>query len=862
MQRFVYTPRVEAYIHLSSLNRAVDITDDIISGSLTRRLNALSEVQLVLQNKNAKYIDVYPITAMDKIIVRMSRVGQPFQVFAGYIDDHPFYQLYPGPVSLSASCTLKLLQHTYFDPGLPTLTQLFQRFGWLYNPATGELRDGLNEPNRPEDRRGSGAFEGMDIYGGIGDVIAAVLTEPDLGGWSGDHVHILDLPEKFIQNIASLREAADEELGERLDDQAEWLRRLLRASGTASVGDSTGDGNTDVSPVAGTITPVEAAKAVLKAGFKGKTASGEDAAVTAVAVAMAESGLRADVYNGICCWGIFQINIGQPGNFGVHYGKVVQGITINEKSVKDPYANAKFAFDIYKSAGNYFSVPGTMNPWQAHGEGKHRKYLQQAQEAVAQAREELSTTSPGVEGERRKTSNPPDETTTKPKAARENKSSSPIANRLLSIAIGESKKGIHESGDNSGPEIRKYQVVTGTVGLAWCGAFVAWCFREAGLPLHNKIPNMAAVNNITLWGEQNNYTVKRPRPGDIVTFGRDDHVGLVIRVNGNDYDTVEGNSSDGVNRRSRTIDSSAIFIRVPGVGDGDPDAVEDGTADTGGAAEGDDPFVASLQSNLFVLQLQSDSALSWVLRGKRAIANDIPLLNWISTMVEASGRVFTSLPNGDFMAFYPDRFGYFQRTPYFRLSDIEIVDLNINKNDKELTTHLFATGQFMAPADFTGAYNQQTSAVASVEEEAFHYFVNVDSDGRFKKKDNSFDANAFLRRFGARPMPIEAPQIRHRLLLWMYAWMKFTEQWSKQFSATGSFTFMPELFPGGLVAFGDRITMFIEEVTHSFDMDSGFSTTCSLSSPAALDKSFDWMPLNQQKELVGAAARAPQGEFE
>jgi hypothetical protein len=64
-----------------------------------------------------------------------------------------------------------------------------------------------------------------------------------------------------------------------------------------------------------------------------------------------------------------------------------------------------------------------------------------------------------------------------------------------------------------------------------------------------------------------------PQPGDIAVFdwdgGLPDHVGIVIRANGNGIDTVEGNTavgndSDGgeVMRRKRQLSSVAVLGRL------------------------------------------------------------------------------------------------------------------------------------------------------------------------------------------------------------------------------------------------------------------------------------------------------------
>jgi hypothetical protein len=59
-------------------------------------------------------------------------------------------------------------------------------------------------------------------------------------------------------------------------------------------------------------------------------------------------------------------------------------------------------------------------------------------------------------------------------------------------------------------------------------------------------------------------------------------------------------------------------------------------------------------------------------------------------------------------------------------------------------------------------------------------------------------------------------------------------KWSEQFKTTFTFTFMPELFPGGLVAFPDHdLQLYIEEVFHEFSYDGGFTTQANLMAPAA-----------------------------
>jgi hypothetical protein len=108
----------------------------------------------------------------------------------------------------------------------------------------------------------------------------------------------------------------------------------------------------------------------------------------------------------------------------------------------------------------------------------------------------------------------------------------------------------------------------------------------------------------------------------------------------------------------------------------------------------------------------------------------------------------------------------------------------------------------------------------------------ITEDPLFGTRD---DVLAFLQRYGARPLYEAAPFVRSSYFEVFLAWQRFMQAWSRQFLTTFTFTFMPELYPGGLVSFPSHgIQMYVEEVYHSWDMESGFVTQANLSSPAAL----------------------------
>lgn len=82
----------------------------------------------------------------------------------------------------------------------------------------------------------------------------------------------------------------------------------------------------------------------------------------------------------------------------------------------------------------------------------------------------------------------------------------------------------------------------------WCGTFVTWCFKKAGLYSLIKdiedygnlgyVPSYSAyANKKKIWVSAN-----KAKAGDIIIFGSSSHVGLVKSVSGNVITTIEGNT--------------------------------------------------------------------------------------------------------------------------------------------------------------------------------------------------------------------------------------------------------------------------------------------------------------------------------
>ena len=128
------------------------------------------------------------------------------------------------------------------------------------------------------------------------------------------------------------------------------------------------------------------------------------------------------------------------------------------------------------------------------------------------------------------------------------------------VAIAQLQIGLAESpkGSNTGPEIAKFEGRAAAYGEFWCADFVSWVYNAAGSPFSGGQDGgwrIASVDGLQAWLSHNGMWHNGgdgdvPEPGDVVDFRDGGHTGIVEKVEGDTLDTIEGNSSDMVARRS------------------------------------------------------------------------------------------------------------------------------------------------------------------------------------------------------------------------------------------------------------------------------------------------------------------------
>lgn len=272
MKRVVYAPKISAYIKADS--GVFDLTNFITEFNIDRKVNQVSSAELTIRNPhkvwtNRHYKDsitgeskVGPIFhPMDPITIFCTRLqGASVQVFTGYCDSTPYLQLFPNTVTIKASCTLKRLLYTYFDPGLPFMMEYLRTYGWeaqkggtgIINPSAEKNALKKNEKESEQDNT---QVTGGVQYGdsGIGELLFHILV--DIGKWPENSIYIQEMPPQVIELVSNLFEVFKGEAEEGQEEVEEFLSEILSK---VEVAGNTTNEEEGIAPESGEIIGVSA----------------------------------------------------------------------------------------------------------------------------------------------------------------------------------------------------------------------------------------------------------------------------------------------------------------------------------------------------------------------------------------------------------------------------------------------------------------------------------------------------------------------------------------------------------------------------------------------------------------------------
>jgi hypothetical protein len=245
--------------------------------------------------------------------------------------------------------------------------------------------------------------------------------------------------------------------------------------------------------------------------------------------------------------------------------------------------------------------------------------------------------------------------------------------------------------------------------------------------------------------------------------------------------------------------------------------------------------------NLFTYQFQSGQFTSYISAqfggtpqdSEKAFINDESLMSTVITFAEAGLRNFQSAPNGDFIAYYPDYFGLDGKDAQWNIEDIEMINVQIDLNDDALATHVYVAGAAYPSGGGGGGTLGwlQSKGVATVENEFL--FKRMTLAAPSPPGERLLTGKQVMEKFGARPLVKSMSSVRQGPMEFLLAVQTFMTKWAEQYATQIETTFMPEIFPGMRVNLVDHnLQVYVSEVTHSGDFESGFTTTMTIMAPS------------------------------
>lgn len=798
MGTMLYSPGISVHI-ATARNGIVDVSDDITRGSLHLVESDLGSLSLNLSNHRRKYDGVF--TPNDRVTVQMKRIAW-VQVFTGYLNQVPYFSVYPREVNLTASCTLKRLLYHPWDPGSSAAYAL------LNNAASQ-----------------------TDIDGGVRDKLHLLLTE--VAEWPTQNIHIGALPQRWYDKAQAISDALASRIQVSLSDLG---LNAVTGSSTPTLGTASGRttipggpkftgvlpansgkiswfggpqggayGNMGLTGESG-ITPNDPWYCAMRFPYSGYvngrvTSMGTPAEVAAAMawwknrkILVVNSANQKAVVVRAADWGpggvasadarVIDVSKQCLSALGATTDTVVQILFAADNATLGPVTGSALTTGTLTGTPEQAPILSAPSPTASSTTPVAASVsftpADNLKANVAAARSFIQKVWPGrpqIFGWRSAATNA---------AVGGVKNSDHLTGLALDMPHG---GGDHPNADQA----------------AYATAVAAWFISN---------PNVFGTREV-IW--QNRWITATSNGWQPYT-GVDhlNHVHISFKDTGQTAPGPSGGAWTGSN--------------MPGF----PTYT---MPDTGAATSGN--LVNAWQWT------GGPSVTSETLSGVRALMNDEPVLNTVRILTNASMRSFMSAPNGDFISWFPDYFGSYGTAGIMNIADIEVVGdgFTVQWSDDRLKTHVFASaarsGEFSAYSGIVNAVDQMTtSGIASVEfPEIMSALFNIDpSDPRATWM---LDSKEIFKRFGARQQSEDIGTVGTPQAEFWYALSVFQRSWASQFSSSVNLTFMPEVFPGMLLRLPTyKFQAYVAGVDHDFDFETGgFTTSVTVMAPSVSDGS-------------------------
>lgn len=879
MKTLVYSPEIQ--ILVARGNKQYDVSADIVAWSIRRVENGVSSLVFRLANKvipnsNKKLRYNQLFERMDRVVVKLKRI-EWVQVFSGYLDSVPHVQLYPGTVNFRASCTLKRLLHTWWDPGLPSSAEIFDQAG----VSQIELENGE-----------------VQLDKGLGSLLRRLLVR--VGGWDSQNIHIQRFPIGFL----ALMEQELARMNNGTETAAQEFKELLLGEGDTSLGPGRAAGlQSGVTMGNFAMTPPERMLEVIRA--------------------VDDMGMGPDTTDFAAAAGVGQATLGvtdeRDQEFARAQGEVGRNwsdaalksdaaihcfMTIAVESQWVMYANAAVpesltyphealstdgtSVGLYQQQnfGEWGTVRQRMNvkastqmflqhlqrlDWRNMDRGaacqavqrsaygwKYKPFETWAIDTVRALRSGTGTAS-GAPGQTNlsltnilpATGGGSTPLTAGPLSLVSPGSipAIPTTNGTPSVTAAMTSVGMpaHDTGGALTCALAQVgkPYVWGAIGPEAfdCSGLMQFAYRSVGLEIGRNTYAQAANCERIPFTNLRPGDMIQPNPGHTVMYVSP---GVIVHA---------PQAGDLVRVQPIYFNpATATCLRVPGAEFGGvlpaafdiQKAISSSNAQVGTSTTGLNGTTTTGQTepiarNLFTYQFQAGqftNAISTLYGGQlgteeKAFINDEPLIQTVISFAQAGLRNFQSAPNGDFIAYYPDYFGLDGKDAVWTLEDIEMKNVQIDLNDDAMATHVYVSGAPMPNGAGAGGTLGwlQSKGVATVENEWLFKrmtYAAPRAPGEFLTSGAEI-----MRKFGARPLTKSMSSVMQGPMEFLLAVQTFMTKWAEQYATQIETTFMPEVFPGMRLHLKEHnLQVYVSEVTHAGDFESGFTTSMTIMAPS------------------------------
>lgn len=893
LRTFVYAPEVKVVVAHNGVQ--YDVSSDVVRTTLVRPENSAASFHFTCHNKDLRYTpNGRPrFSRMDRVMVWMKKTGWQ-QVFSGYLDSVPYRQLYPGTVDFKATCTIKRLMHTWFNPDLP------QSLAILNQLATPEVTDVL-----------SNAMSAPDS--GLGTILRNLLIQ--VGGWSVNDIHIQNFPVSFF-NFLKLGMQQNQQVGNASFDNLAhmilggdtspgpgayagsnpnagapgpsspgiggipglsigtvgaatlfYVGQIVAAADEKGLGPVPYDNNLSAGLVQAGVTgegsrdqaSQKAWQQVQQANLDAQEANRDsDAAILCVAAAMVETGGGVGIRN--------LFNPAVPGsdqfpNDGPALGGTGTGI-LGQPNVAE-WGTVAQRMNPKQAAGMFFARLNTISGWRGMDEAaaiqvvqrnntpqKYAASITLAKEIVKAYRVATvgmgstvaaagpSGTAAVITGGGAPSSSS-NLVPSLPKSAPQPVLASGAAS---AFRIGKPQPDSEGAINWAMTQLGKPYVWGGKGPAGYdCSGLVSAAFKSIGVYVPPQTDAIrASIPSIPQTSVQRGDLVE-PTEGHVVLWCGD---GTVIEAQTTGVPVGRFPAAHigapgtwawaGRACLNGGPDPTAPFNPPESMGPGTPpSALEQVAGASGVGSSGSQEGIARNLFGYFFRPDQFATQIAAEFTGKRAFITGQPLLQMVQAVASAGLRSWSSGPDGSFIAWYPDYWGLDGKPAVLRLEDIELTDVSINYSDDPLTTHVYVNGDMtmMAATPDPVAGWLNTAGIATVEDPDKWLYQRLIQIA--PSDEQSLTGDEILRRYGVRPMKQTFSMAGRPELEFLLSCKIFMEKWAQQYQTTISMTFMPELFPGMRVELaGKNLQVYVSQVMHTCDYENGFHTQAVIMAPS------------------------------